>query len=91
MRRKDGFVLREIADLWLAVPVMDRAKDVQGLIALNETGKFLWALVEQDTDEDALARALMDAFEVDEETAIRDVHAFCANLREQEWLDERKA
>lgn len=42
IKMKDGFIVRQIADSWVAVPTGERADDVSGLISLSESGAFLW-------------------------------------------------
>lgn len=87
MKLKTQLMLRKIAGNWMAVPVGERTRDVPGVIALNETGAFLWKMLGQDTTQDALVSALLAEYEVDEATAKQDVEKFLAGLREKEWLD----
>ena len=47
MKVKDGFLLRQVAGAWMAVPVGERLAQVRGLISLNETGASIWRLLEQ--------------------------------------------
>lgn len=87
MKLKSQLMLREIAGNYMAVPVGERTRDVPGVIALNETGAFLWKLLEQDTTEGALVTALLAAYDTQEATAQMDVHSFLDTLREKGWLD----
>ena len=88
MKIKSGFTVRKIAKSYLAVPIGKRTKDVRGVIALNETGAFLWELMKQDTTVDVLAEKLGLEYELPIERARIDIRAFVDNLREQGWLDE---
>lgn len=88
MKLKSQLMLRKIADNWMAVPVGERTRDVPGVIVLNETGAFLWKLLEQDTTQQDLVSALLAEYEVDMETAKQDVEKFLADLRERAWLDD---
>ena len=56
-------------------------------MTLNETGAFLWRLLQQETDEDALVRALMEQYEVDQATARADVAEFVDSVREAGALE----
>ena len=47
MKVKDGFLLRQVAGAWMAVPVGERLAQVRGLISLNETGASIWRLLEE--------------------------------------------
>ena len=86
MKIKDGFVVREILDSYMAVPVGERTRDVHGVIALNETGAFLWRMLEQDTSEDKLIASMVKEYEITEETAKDDIKEYLSFLREKGWL-----
>ena len=47
MKIKEGFVLRQVADQWMAVPIGSMAEKVHGLIALNETGADIWKILDR--------------------------------------------
>lgn len=83
MKIKDGFVLEKVGGSYLAVAVGERAKCFSGLIRMNETGAFLFRLVEkEDKTKEELKDALLREYDVDEITAAKDVEAFEAKLRE---------
>lgn len=81
MRRNADFLLREVADSLVLVPVGPATKFFPGMIRLNETGRFVWELLEQEQSEESLADALLDKYEVTREQAAADVDAFLARLR----------
>ena len=86
MKIKDGFILREVAGSYIVVAVGERVKTFNGIINLNETGAFLWKTAEKDASEDALVTALLNEYEVDEQTARKDVKAFTDKLKEADLL-----
>lgn len=86
LKIKDGFVVREILDSYMAVPVGERTRDVHGVIALNETGAFLWKMLEEDTSEDKLIASMVKEYEITEETAKDDIKEYLSFLREKGWL-----
>lgn len=86
MKLKDGFVVREVAGKTVAVSVGGGA--FRGMITLNGTAAFLWEALQSDTNEDALAKKLTEAYEIDEVTAQKDVSVFLHKLREAGLLDE---
>ncbi|MFQ8601084.1 MAG: PqqD family peptide modification chaperone [Oscillospiraceae bacterium] len=87
MKIKSGYLLRNVAAVNIIVPVGERVIDFKGLMTFNETGAFLWRLLQQETDERALVQALMDQYEVDLETARADVAEFVASVREAGALE----
>ena len=86
LKIKDGFVVREILDSYMAVPVGERTRDVHGVIALNETGAFLWKMLEKDTSEDKLIASMVKEYEITEKTAKDDIKEYLSFLREKGWL-----
>ena len=89
MKIKSGFVIREIAGQYMAVPVGERVNDLHGMIALNETGAFIWKLLENEKTEEDLARALTEEYEVSYEEALEAVREF-RELMEKENVLEGK-
>lgn len=81
MKIRPNFLLREVAGSPVVVPVGDATKRFNGMIKLNATGAYLWKHLANDTTEDALTDALCADYEVDRETAARDVTAFLTALR----------
>lgn len=85
MKIKNGFVLRQVAGQTVVLPA-DCALDLNMMITLNETGAFLWERLQNDTDEAALVAALLEEYDVDEETAKQSVQAFVQKLSDNEFL-----
>lgn len=76
MKIKNGFVVRKIANQYMAVPVGARAKELHGMIGLNETAAFLWELLKEERTEEELVQGLFREYEVEEEQARRSVKHF---------------
>ncbi|MBI2059063.1 MAG: PqqD family protein [Nitrospirae bacterium] len=53
---------------------------------LNETGSFVWSLADGSMTAGAMAQRLSDAFEVDAETALKDVEELLATLTSKKLL-----
>ena len=74
MKRKQGFIVREVAGKNVAVAVGAASKEFHGMLTLNETGLFIWKQLDTDTTEEAIVSELIKVYEVDEERAKSDVH-----------------
>lgn len=85
MKLKDGFLLREVAGQIVVLPTGGDL-DLNMMITLNETGKFLWEHLQSETNENALVAALLAEYDVDEETARESVAAFVAKLKDNDFL-----
>ena len=88
MKIKDGFILRQVAGSHIAMPIGDRADEINGVIELSAGGALLWEKLSQGASEDDLVNALLEKFEVDADTARRDAVAFVENLRKNGLLEE---
>ena len=85
MKLKDGFILREVAGENVVLP-SGGDLDLNMMITLNDTGKFLWQLLEQNRTEADLVSALLAEYDVDEATAAAAVTGFIATLNENKFL-----
>ncbi len=83
MKIKNGYILQEVAGNILALPTDG---EMNKMITLNETAKFLWERMEQETDRQTLIQALLSAYEVEEETAALCVDNFVAELEKYGFL-----
>ena len=89
MRIWKEFILREIAGDYVIVPTGKTALEFNGLITVNELGAFIWKKMQQDISEDNLVSAILDEYEVQEETARNDVKEFLGKLEEYNILKEQ--
>ena len=80
MKTHPDFILRQIAGENILVPCGEAAKRVNGLINLNSTAAFIWQNLNDAKDLDELTARVMENFEIDEETARRDVNGLTAEL-----------
>lgn len=87
MKIKDNFILQEITDDYIVVPVGVDASKLNGVIRLNDTGALLWKMMTiSDITEEVMVQALLKEFEVDEHTAKADVKQFISFLLEMGCL-----
>ena len=86
MNIKKGLILKEIAGNYVVVAIGNATKDLSGVITLNETGAFLWKLLESGADEEYLFKQLVSNFNVDNSTAENDVKDFIERLKEKNVL-----
>lgn len=76
MKIDKSFILREIAGDYVIVPTGDTALQFNGLITVNEVGAFLWEKLQEEITEQELVEAVLAEYEVDAETARKDVSEF---------------
>ena len=83
-----GFQVRELFGETVAIPTGDAAERLSGIISLNELGRFLFEQLAQEQTAQSLTAAVLEAYEVDEQTAGADVEEFLNYLREAKLLVE---
>ncbi len=88
MKRKPNYILREVAGENIVIPVDEAAINFNGIMTLNSTGKFLWNLLGESTTPTELIARLEESYDVDMETATRDVTDFLAKLRHNKILED---
>lgn len=81
MKLKHEFVVREIAGETLLVPVGTATLSLNGMLVLNECGKYLWDRIPDAGSEEDLINALLAEYEVNRQTAAQDVTEFLESLR----------
>lgn len=81
MKRNPEFLLRSVADTIVVVPVGKATTAFPGMITLNDTGAWLWGQLETEQTVDSLVAAMTECYEVDEQTARRDITAFVERLK----------
>lgn len=86
-----GFVVRRIAGETIAVPSGPSAQSLSGLLALNDSGEFLFNLLQSEQTQETLLQALLDTYDVDRDTAGADVEEFLQILRQHNILIEDPA
>lgn len=76
LKLKGEFILRQIADETILVPVGRTALEFNGIITLNGTGVEIWKGLQQEKSRAQLLEELLEQFDVSPETAARDLDAF---------------
>lgn len=89
MKLKKGFVLSKAGDDYVAVATGEAGKTFHGLVRNNATAAFLFERLKQECSEEELVQALLDAYEVDRETAGKDVRTFLNTIGDAGMLEER--
>lgn len=82
---KQGYVAREIAGEFIAVPVDNSVGS--NIIVLNEVSKFLWDELKTEKTFDELLNAMLGNYDVSKEEAESDLKDFLMQLVENGLLN----
>ena len=88
MRISDQYMLRQVADEYLVIPVGEAALKVRGLIGLSESGSLLYRRLQEGCTEAELVSALLCEYDVDADTARADTREFLEQMRRMGILIE---
>lgn len=80
MRINENFVLRQVVDTYVVLPIGQATVDFNGMVTLNESGAFLWRQLERGATRESLTDALTAEYDVSREEALADIDAFLASL-----------
>lgn len=86
MKIKKELVKRDVAGDTILVPVGKTVYDSNGLFILNEQAVFLWDRLETARSEEELLAAVLEEYEVAEDTAKKDIRTFLDKLRDLQIL-----
>lgn len=87
MKVKDGFVLRNVVDEYIVMPTGDNIAKFEGAVVLNEVSAFVFEKLQHPMSKEDLLQAILDEFDVDEETAKNDLDALVEKLSDMGLID----
>lgn len=85
MKIKEGYILRVVAKQNVVLPATGDL-DLDRMLTLNSTGKFLWEHLEKGAQKEELVQAMLEHYEIDENTARTCVDKFVNNLEQYGFL-----
>ena len=88
MKIKEGYILREVASSNIVVPIGKAQVSFNGIMTLNEVGTLIWKLLEKGAEKGELVSAVTAEYEVDEQTASRDIDIYIAKLRDKGLIED---
>ena len=60
--------------------------DFGAMIVLNQTGVFLWKLLQEDKTESQLLQSVLSEYDVDQQSAKQDIREFIDTLIEKDLV-----
>ena len=88
MKINENFVLRQVADTWVVLPLGAAIVELNGMLSLNDSGALLWKTLEQGADQIALVKALTSEYTVEPSVAQKDVAEFLEKISKIGCLEE---
>lgn len=79
--RSSSIVGRKAGNEYVLIPVSNNIADMDNVFTLNETGAFLWELIDGKKNVEDLINAMIEEYDVDNETAKADVFVFLDSMK----------
>ena len=77
---KSKFVARNVGNELILVPLTANVAQMNELFTLNETGKFIWENINENTTFLEIENSMTETFNIDSTTAKRDIELFLNKL-----------
>lgn len=78
--RSPSIVTRKTGNEYVLVPVTNNIADMTSVYTLNESGAFIWELIDGKRNIEELISAITGKYDIDHETAEKDVLSFISNM-----------
>ena len=88
MRVKEGFVLHNVGEEYMAVATGEAAENFNGIVRSNETGAYVFELLQKETTEEAIVDAMCEKYDADRSVIAKDVANIINQMREAGFLNE---
>lgn len=88
MKLVSGVVLTEMGGITYLAAAGEAGKNFNGMMKLNSTAAFITGLLKEDTDENALVTALLNQYDVNEETARKNVRQVIRTFTENGLIED---
>ncbi len=83
-------VTRKTGSEYVLVPVANNIADMDSVYTLNETGAFLWELIDGENSIKDLIEAVIREYDISKETATKDVLEFIKEMSKYLIIEEDK-
>lgn len=87
MKIRNGFMLRKVGAQNVVVAVGEASRSFNGIIRLNDSGRYLWEKLQKDTTPEQLLSDMLSDYDTDEATAKADIQRFVASLEKAGLLE----
>lgn len=87
MKKKEEFIVREIVDEYVMMPVGSTALKFNGLVMANAVSAFIWENIENVNSVEELTNFICNEFEVEYEVALQDTTEIVEQMKKAGWIE----
>lgn len=88
MKVTSNFVMRDVAGDIVVIPTGEAARCFNGQISMNSVSAFIWKHLEACQTPEEMLALVLENYDVDEETARKDVFQFLADLKRAGMIED---
>ena len=88
MKQNPEFIITDIGDDHILVPVGKSAVNFNAIISLNDMGQTIWNMLENETTSEEILKNILAEYDVSEDRARTDIDSFISKLRENGCIEE---
>ena len=81
MRRKNNYVIKNIGNENILVPIGKEVLNLNGILVLNDTARFIWDRLEKENSAEELIKSVINEYDIDIKTADKEVEIFIEELK----------
>ncbi len=81
MKIKEGFIKKNVGGAEVVVAVGEASVGFNAMITLNGSAAYLWTLLENEVTEEELVAAMTEKYDIDADTARKDITVFLDKAR----------
>lgn len=85
----DSVVTRKTGNEYVLVPVVNNIADMNSVYTLNESGAFIWELIDGKSSIGEIINALTTEYDTDNETAKADLFSFINEMSKYLIIKEK--
>jgi len=75
-----NIVTRKTGNEYVLVPIANNIADMNSVYTLNETGAFIWELIDGRKSVEEIINRLTEEYDIDYDSASQDVFSFINNM-----------
>ena len=88
MKQNPDFIITDVGDDHILVPVGKAAVNFNAIISLNDMGQTIWNMLENETSAEEILKNILAEYEVSEAQAKADIDSFLAKLKENGAIED---
>lgn len=87
MKKKEDFIIRNIADEYIMIPVGKTALKFNGTIMINEISAFIWDNIEEVFNEKEMSKLICKYYEANYNEVYNDIKVIFRQMKDMQWIE----